>query len=83
MQSSNRSHQAGAFVAARGVSGSFTAIDVPGAPRNLVFGLNDRGRIVGAYENTDATPTVRGARVQRVGPHPALQLGLANMGQPR
>jgi uncharacterized membrane protein len=47
------------FLLARGVGGPFTAIDVPGAPRNLVFGLNDRGQIVGAYENTNATPTAQ------------------------
>ena len=42
------------FLLAKGVKGPFTPIDVPGAPRNLVFGLNDRGQLVGAYENTDA-----------------------------
>lgn len=71
------------FVLARGVGGPLTPIDVPGAPRNLVFGLNDRGAIVGAYENTDATPNVQGPRVGRVGPHPALQLGLADTRRPR
>jgi hypothetical protein len=45
------------FLLAKGVKGPFTPIDVPGAPRNLVFGLNDRGQIVGVYENTAATPS--------------------------
>ena len=45
------------FVLAKGVKGPFTPIDVPGAPRNVVFGLNDRGAIAGAYENTAAQPT--------------------------
>jgi probable HAF family extracellular repeat protein len=45
------------FLLAKGVKGPFTPIDVPGAPRNLVFGLNDRGALVGAYENTAATPS--------------------------
>ena len=38
---------------AKGVKGPFTPIEVPGAPRNVVEGLNDRGSLVGAYENTD------------------------------
>jgi probable HAF family extracellular repeat protein len=42
------------FLLAKGAGGPFTPIDVPGAPRNLVFGLNDRGQLVGAYENTAA-----------------------------
>jgi probable HAF family extracellular repeat protein len=51
--------QAGArgFLLAKGVTGPFTPIDVPGAPRNIVLGLNDRGALVGAYENTAAQPT--------------------------
>jgi YD repeat-containing protein len=40
------------FLLARGARGPFTSIDVPGAPRNLVRGLNDRGQLVGSYENT-------------------------------
>jgi hypothetical protein len=40
------------FLLAKGVKGPFTPIVVPGAPRNLVFGLNDRGQIVGAYSDT-------------------------------
>jgi uncharacterized membrane protein len=45
------------FLLAKGVNGPFTPIDVPGAPRNVVFGLNDRGQLVGAYENTAVTPS--------------------------
>jgi hypothetical protein len=41
------------FLLAKGVGGPFTPVDVPGAPRNLVRGLNDRGQLVGSYENTD------------------------------
>ena len=44
------------FLLAKGVKGPFTPIDVPGAPRNLVFGLNDHGQLVGTYENLDAMP---------------------------
>lgn len=43
------------FLLADGVKGQFTPIDVPGAPRNAVLGLNDRGQLVGYYENTAAT----------------------------
>jgi probable HAF family extracellular repeat protein len=44
------------FLLAKGVKGPFTPIEVPGAPRNLVTGLNDRNQLVGSYENTAATP---------------------------
>jgi hypothetical protein len=40
----------------RGVEGPFTPIDFPGAPRTLAADINDRGQIVGAYENPDAAP---------------------------
>ena len=43
---------ASGFLLAKGVGGPFTPVDVPGAPRNLVRGLNDRGQLVGSYENT-------------------------------
>ena len=39
-----------------GVKGPFTPIDFPGAPRTVAIDINDRGQIVGAYENPDATP---------------------------
>jgi hypothetical protein len=42
------------FLLAKGAKGPLTPIDVPGTPRNLVFGLNDRRQLVGTYENTDA-----------------------------
>jgi hypothetical protein len=45
------------FLLADGVRGRFTPIDVPGAPRNQVMGLNDRTQLVGFYENTNATPS--------------------------
>jgi YD repeat-containing protein len=41
----------------RDTRGRFTTIDVPGAPRNAVTGLNDRGQLVGFYENPDAAPS--------------------------
>ena len=45
------------FLLARGVDGRFTSIRFPGAPFTLATGLNDRGQLVGAYENTNATPS--------------------------
>jgi hypothetical protein len=45
------------FLLARGVRGPFTPVDFPGAPRTLVGGLNDRGQLVGTYENPDTTPS--------------------------
>ena len=36
--------------------------------RRLVFGLNDRGRLVGAYENTEATTGAPRAGVERMRP---------------
>ena len=44
------------FLLAKGVKGPFTPIEVPGAPRNLVYGLNDRRALVGVYENTEPAP---------------------------
>ena len=44
------------FLLAKGRSGPFTPIDFPGAPRTVAVGINDRGQIVGAYENPDAAP---------------------------
>jgi probable HAF family extracellular repeat protein/YD repeat-containing protein len=45
------------FLLAKGARGPLTPIDVPGAPRNAVTGLNDRGQLVGFYENSNAAPT--------------------------
>ena len=56
------------FLLAKGVKGPFTPIDVPGAPRNVVFGLSDRGSLVGVYENTAATPNSQLAGMQPLGP---------------
>ena len=46
------------FLLAKGADGPVTQVDVPGAPRTAVFGLDDRGRLVGVYENPDA-PSAR------------------------
>ena len=46
---------ASGFLLAKGARGPFTPIDVPGAPRSVVYGINDAGVIVGQYQNTTAT----------------------------
>jgi uncharacterized membrane protein len=46
----------GGFLLAKGVTGPFTPVGFPGAPRSVAYGLNDRGQIVGLYENPAATP---------------------------
>jgi len=51
------------FVLREGVKGPFTPIGFPGAPRSLATGINDRGRIVGVYENPNATPAAQRSRM--------------------
>jgi uncharacterized membrane protein len=46
----------GGFLLAKGVTGPSTPVGFPGAPRSVAYGLNDRGQIVGLYENPAATP---------------------------
>ena len=45
------------FLLDDGADGPVTWIDVPGAPRTIVGGLDDRGRLVGVYENPNAAPS--------------------------
>jgi probable HAF family extracellular repeat protein len=54
------------FVLRDGVDGPFTEIAFPGAPRTLATGIDDRGRIVGLYENPSAAAT--GARSAAASP---------------
>ena len=42
------------FVLEHGPTSRFTRVDVPGAPRTLASGIDDRGRIAGIFENPDA-----------------------------
>lgn len=44
------------FLLAAGARGPFTPIEVPGAPRNTAYGLNDAGAIVEVYENPATQP---------------------------
>jgi uncharacterized membrane protein len=43
------------FVLREGPGGPFTEIRFPGAPKTLVTGLDDRGRVVGIYQNPNAS----------------------------
>jgi uncharacterized membrane protein len=45
------------FLLRNGIKGRFTPVGFPGAPRSVANGLNDRGQIVGRYENPNATPS--------------------------
>ena len=54
------------FLLAKG-QGSLHPDRCPWAPRNLAFGLNDRGQLVGVYENTAATPSLQAPGVPPMG----------------
>jgi hypothetical protein len=45
------------FLLANGVTGPFTPVDVPGAATTMAFGIDSHGRVVGGYQNPDATPS--------------------------
>ena len=65
------------FLLAKGADGPVTQIDVPGAPNTSVYGLDDRGRIVGFYDNPNAAPA-RSASRAAASLLDALPLGLAD-----
>jgi uncharacterized membrane protein len=65
------------FLLADGAGGPVTQIDVPGAPRTAVYGLDDRGRLVGVYENPDAPPTAARSSAAVIPQLDALPLGLS------
>ncbi len=65
------------FLLAKGADGPVTQVDVPGAPRTAVFGLDDRGRLVGVYENPDAPSARQRDRAQQPSLLGELPLGLA------
>jgi uncharacterized membrane protein len=56
------------FALLKGVDGPVTRVNVPGAPQTAALGINDQGKIVGAYENPNATG------LQRADGEPALRL---------
>jgi uncharacterized membrane protein len=43
------------FAFLKGLNGPVTPVDFPGAPQTAALGINDRGQVVGAYENPGAT----------------------------
>jgi hypothetical protein len=45
------------FLLAEGAAGPVTQIDIPGSPNTSVFGVDDRGRLIGVYDNPNATQT--------------------------
>jgi uncharacterized membrane protein len=71
------------FVLADGAGGPVTQIDVPGAPATQVVGLDDRGRLVGVYENPDAAPSARASSAAAMPPLDALPLGLGKRKETR
>jgi uncharacterized membrane protein len=54
----------GGFLLAKSVKGPFTRVGFPGAPRSIANGLNDRGQIVGNYQNPSAAPSPQPAARQ-------------------
>jgi hypothetical protein len=44
------------FLLSAGADGRLASIDVPGAPRTLASGIDERGRVAGFYENANPTP---------------------------
>jgi hypothetical protein len=66
------------FLLAGGADGPVTQIDVPGVPATAAYGLDDRGRLVGVYDNPNVTPTaVRSSAAATPQPE-ALPLGLGD-----
>jgi hypothetical protein len=47
------------FLLRAGAERKLTRIDVPAAPRTAAFGIDDRNRIAGLYENPNAVPTAQ------------------------
>jgi hypothetical protein len=45
------------FLLDHGAAGPATQIDIPGSPNTSVFGIDDRGRLIGVYDNPNATQT--------------------------
>jgi hypothetical protein len=47
------------FLLRAGAESKLTRIDVPGAPRTAAFGIDDRNRVAGLYENPNAAPSAQ------------------------
>jgi probable HAF family extracellular repeat protein len=71
--------EAHGFLLAKGVDGPVTQIDVPGAPRTAVTGLDDRGRIVGFVDfRLSTAPGPQRSRAAAMPLLDALHLGLTD-----
>jgi probable HAF family extracellular repeat protein len=68
--------QAYGFLLARGADGPATRIHIPGAASTSVYGLDDRGRLLGVYENPVAARRAAGTS----GGQPAAPRALARTG---
>jgi hypothetical protein len=62
------------FLLAKGATGPVTQIDVPRSPNTSVHGIDDRGRLIGVYDNPNATQTGLERRAATL-PLDALGLG--------
>jgi uncharacterized membrane protein len=68
------------FLLRRGADGPVKQIDVPGASSTAVTGLDDRGRLVGFYQNQAAAPTAPSSRAATM---PQLDALLPALAEPR
>ncbi len=66
------------FLLDKGARGPATQIDVPGTQRTGVYGLDDRGRLIGVYDNPKAAPAKRPQATQPRPAADAMPLGLAD-----
>jgi hypothetical protein len=68
------------FLLDKGARGPATQIDVPGAQRTTVYGIDDRGRLIGVYDNPKAVSAKRPRATQPDPMADAMPLGLASAG---
>ncbi len=66
------------FLLAKGARGPVTQIDVPGAPATTVYGLDDRGRLIGVYDNPNAAAAKQRQSTQPSPMDDDMPLGLAD-----
>jgi hypothetical protein len=71
-----RRHRGTGFLLAKGPRGAFTPINFPGAANTVVAGINNRGLIVGAYQNATAAPGPQQDSSSPVAMAPELLRGL-------
>jgi uncharacterized membrane protein len=66
------------FALLKGVNGPVTRVDFPGAPQTAALGINDRGQIVGAYENPNAGASAQRSRAPAMPLLDSISLGPAD-----